>query len=396
MKIAIIGDTHFGSGLVMGRLDPKTQLNTRLLDIISTFDGIVDNFIKYKVDLVVITGDVFETRYPTPAQLNAFSKSVKRATNAGLPVVIIAGNHDQQRTINTTTIDIFKSLEVSGISIYSTMDVHNIAPDLNLVLMPYKDRRMIGAKTNNDAILEIEEDLQEILKTLSGKKIVIGHFMIGQPVKGLSADCFSINELVLPLSIFEGADAVIMGHIHKHQILQENPLIVYSGSMDKKDFGEKDNHNVSLILDTDDLNNPTIISNNTRDLWEINLDYAGEKKPLKNKITEKIITAIGEFDKENPLTQSIIKVSISVKENDLFYIDEDKIKKFILSKNVRYLAPIQTKSVNTRQLRNKNITENMDEDKAMIAYINGLKGSDQMKKQLIKYATNIINEVKGK
>ncbi len=46
MKIGIIGDTHFGAGYNMGKLDPKTQLNTRLLDFSNTFNTVIDEFIK--------------------------------------------------------------------------------------------------------------------------------------------------------------------------------------------------------------------------------------------------------------------------------------------------------------------------------------------------------------
>jgi len=168
MKIGIIGDTHFGAGYNLGKLDPRTQFNSRLIDFTDTFNQIIDMFVERDVKLVIITGDVFETRHPTSAQLNAFSKCVQGAINKGLEIAIVVGNHDQQRTISTTTVDIFDSLETPGISVYPNFGIHTTRDEhgnnINCVLMPYRDRRMMGTKTNADAIKEIENKLKELHK----------------------------------------------------------------------------------------------------------------------------------------------------------------------------------------------------------------------------------------
>ena len=139
MKIGIIGDTHFGAGYNLGKTDPKTQFNSRLLDFIHTFNSIIDEFISRDVRMVVLTGDIFETRHPTSAQLNAFSKCVQRAIKKNLEVVIVVGNHDQQRTIATTTVDFFNSLETPGMSIYGNFGVHTVKDEcgnnVNFILM---------------------------------------------------------------------------------------------------------------------------------------------------------------------------------------------------------------------------------------------------------------------
>lgn len=400
MKIGIIGDLHFGAGYNLGRLDPETQLNSRLLDFVSTFDQIVDHFVEKNVNTIVLTGDIFETRHPTSAQLNAFSKCVNRAINMGTKIVIVVGNHDQQRTISTTTVDIFNSLETPGMSVYPNFGIHKIENDgeeASLILMPYRDRRMIGADTNSIAIDKISKKIQELYAQSRGTRIIIGHFMIGQPMTGENPDSFSINELVLPLGMFKNFDAVIMGHVHKHAVLsKKNPLIIYSGSMDKKDFGEKHHNKVSIILDTNNIENIEILPSQTRDLHEINLDYTSGDKYFKSQITDKILLDIEKFNLKYGLEDSIVKTVIKVKENDLYYVNQNKVKECVLSKKVRYLAPIQITSVNCRKLRNKDITENVDEKKAMKSFIKGLIEPDQIKKRLIKCANNIIEEVEGK
>ena len=46
-------------------------------------------------------------------------------------------------------------------------------------------------------------------------------------------------------------DYVALGHIHKHQILGNNPLVVYSGSMQRIDFGEERDDKGFCVIDLD-------------------------------------------------------------------------------------------------------------------------------------------------
>jgi exonuclease SbcD len=400
MKIGIIGDTHFGAGYNLGKLDPDTQLNSRLLDFSNTFNSIIDRFLKRDVKVVVITGDIFDTRHPTSAQLNTFSRCIQRAINKDLQIVILVGNHDQQRTIATTTVDIYNSLETPGVSVYANLDVHTIrdkyGKKINLILMPYRDRRMIGTKTTSDAVEQIRGELNAICDNLDGTKIAVGHFMMDRAIAGENPDTFSINELILPLDIFKNLDGVVMGHVHKHAILSKKPLIAYAGSMEKISFGEKHHTKVTLVLDTDDLSKVEVIKSNIRNLYEMNFNYTTGEKNLKHQITDTILLDIEKFHMKWNLSKAIVKLTAKVKENDLYYVNQEKIKEYILSKNVKYLSPVQISSVNFRKLRNKNITENVSGKKAMTAFINELIEPEQIKKKLIKFANNVIEAVEGK
>ncbi|KKN11738.1 hypothetical protein LCGC14_1023410 [marine sediment metagenome] len=400
MKIGIIGDTHFGAGYNLGKLDQDTQLNSRLLDFANTFNSIINEFVKRKVKVVVITGDIFETRHPTSAQLNTFSKCIQRAINNNLEILVVVGNHDQQRTISTTTVDIFNSLETPGISIYSNFGVHEIKDEfgnnINFILMPYRDRRMTGAKINSDAINEIKEELNKLCKGLDSPKIVVGHFMMDRSITGENPDSFSINELILPLNIFNDADVTIMGHVHKHAILSKKPLIMYSGSMEKISFGEKHHTKIAIILDTNNILNPEIIKTKIRNLYEMNFNYTEGEKYFKNQITDRIILDIKKFNMRCNLDGAIVKLIAKVKENDFYFVNQEKIREYILSKNVKYLSPIEISSVKFRKLRNKNITENVGGKKAMASFIKGLIEPEQIKRKLIKFANSVIEEVEGK
>lgn len=400
MKIGIIGDTHFGAGYNLGKIDPKTQLNTRLLDFSNTFNRIIDEFEKRGVSLVVLTGDIFETRHPTSAQLNAFMSCIQRAVDKDLDIVAVVGNHDQQRVISTTTIDIFDFFD--DISIYSDMGVYTVrdkhGEKIHLFLMPYRDRRMIGTSTNTEAIEQINNELHALAKKVGeGKKIVVGHMMLDKDIGNeIPPDTFSINELILPLNMFDGFDAVVMGHVHKHDIVSEkDPIIIYSGSMEKTSFGEKHHSKVAIVIETDPMSYE-IIKTNVRCLYELNFDYTEADKLYGNSITDKMIEDIEKFNKRRNLTNAIVKFVAKVNVNDLYYVNQQKIRENLLSKNVRYLASLQVTSIAHRQLRNRNITEDISGKKAMASFIDGLLEPDPVKTRLRKYANKIITDVEGK
>jgi DNA repair exonuclease SbcCD nuclease subunit len=394
MKVAVIGDVHMGASYNLGKIDPITQHNTRLLDFSNTFNNIIDIFISKGVEVVVLTGDLYETRHPTSAQLNAFSRCIRRATEKGLDVRIVVGNHDQQRTIDTTTVDIYNELKLDKIKVYPEMSAFKIG-DVNIVAMPYRDRRMTGADTNSGAIQILREQLNDLTEGMTGFKLLVGHLMLEKTAGEDNPDGFSINELILPHDMFGGFDVVVMGHVHRHSIVNKSdPTIIYSGSMERVSMGEKDHKKVTLIIDTV-AKSVEVVPTKVRNLYELSFDYDGDKL-YKHGINNVILGDIDKFCATTDLKDSVVKIVIKLNEHDHYFLNQQKIREHLLSKGIDCFYSLQTSTIISRQLRNKEITEDVSGLKAMESFISGLIEPESVKNRLHKYAREIILEVEGK
>lgn len=112
MRIAHLADIHLGFRQYH-RLNAQ-GINQREADVASAFRSAIDDVIATKPDLIVIAGDLFHSVRPTnPAILHSFNQFRKlRLALPEVPVIIVAGNHDTPRSVETGTIlRLFEALE---------------------------------------------------------------------------------------------------------------------------------------------------------------------------------------------------------------------------------------------------------------------------------------------
>ncbi len=86
MRIVHISDTHLGRR--------EKGIREREEDVYEAFDEACEKAKGLKPDLVIHSGDIFDTYRPTSYTLRRAIISLRKITDAGIPVVAIAGNHD--------------------------------------------------------------------------------------------------------------------------------------------------------------------------------------------------------------------------------------------------------------------------------------------------------------
>ncbi len=258
MQIVHFADAHIGTEL-HGRLDPETLLNTRLLDFTRRLDEIVDFAIENEVDLVLFAGDAFKSRDPSPTHQREFARRIRRLSEAGIPLFLLVGNHDVAAASGrATSVDIYATLGVEGVTVGDIPKIYIVstraAGPLQIVALPwlrpsaiqawpaYRDRSLQEIREGLEQIASayIDEACQQLDPALPA--IFCGHLTVDGAVLGNERSAILGDDVSLTRSTIARPQFayVALGHIHKHQVLQSSPPVVYAGSIDRVDFGEED------------------------------------------------------------------------------------------------------------------------------------------------------------
>lgn len=389
MKIVIIGDIHFGAGYSFGRPDSETGINSRLLDYEKTLANIVTYVISKKIELCVMLGDIFETRNPSPQQIVMFYRQLKRLSDANVTTYVIMGNHDYIKTRKiTSSLDPLKELHIPNIYIFNDIDLVQFTDSnnemLNVLLCPYRNRQSYDKATNEEAIVEISKEMRIAKNKMMANvpSIACSHMMMENTISADAGE-YGINELILPFEIFNGIDIVINGHIHRASILQEYPLFIYSGSMECKDFSEKEHQKCFLIYDTQKsgVDAVSFKAIETRKFIDFELDYSIDfpEAPM-----DKIVKYIVSTD----IKDAVVRFSIKVPETKISTIDTSIIRSKFHELGVNCVSDISVSPVILRQLRNQKVNDAPDDVSAFKHYISSQTNIDD---NVLSIGLNIIN-----
>jgi len=260
IKLVHFADAHLGSE-TYGRWDPETGLSIRLMDFLAALDAIVDRALSEKVDLAIFAGDAYRTRDPTPTYQREFATRIRRMAQAGIQVVMITGNHDTSNAAGrANTLAIFDALQVENVHVVDRLDVLAIitrSGPVQIVALPWIVRSTLLARDDHkgrsmDEIngLMIERIANIITNPQGGfisqlhpslPHVLVSHCTVQGGTYGSERSVMLGQEMVLPPSLIAhpAFDYVALGHLHRHQVLNDHPPVIYSGSIERIDFGEE-------------------------------------------------------------------------------------------------------------------------------------------------------------
>ena len=255
VKILHFADLHLGVENY-GRLDPSTGLSSRLLDFLSALDQLVDYAIDNKIDLVLFCGDAYRSREPTQTQQREFARRVNRLATSGIPIFLLIGNHDLPNAVGrATSTEIFDTLALKNVYVSSRPQLHTIPTnggEVQIVSLPWLRRSALLTReeTKNLNFEQINQKLQQILTDVIAAKakeldpklpaVLAAHVWVSGAKVGSESSMTIGQEHALMLSnvAHPAFDYIALGHIHRHQVLKENPPVVYAGSLERLDFSE--------------------------------------------------------------------------------------------------------------------------------------------------------------
>ncbi|TAK24754.1 MAG: exonuclease SbcCD subunit D [Chloroflexota bacterium] len=256
LRLLHFADAHLGVE-TYGRFDPVLQMNTRLADFTRRLDDIVSRAIDESVDLVVFAGDAYKSRDPSPTHQREFARRIRRLSEADIPTFLLVGNHDLPAASGrASSLDIYDTLAVPRVTVARSLQTHIIetrAGPLQIVALPWLRRSALLAQAENRAMTAeetrraIEEHAANFIAASAESlrsdvpAILVAHVSVEGAVFGSERSVLVGDDVALPLSSIARPEFryVALGHIHKHQVLSNDPPTIYPGSIERVDFGEE-------------------------------------------------------------------------------------------------------------------------------------------------------------
>lgn len=312
MKILHTSDLHIGK--YIGTYDLKEDTEYVL-------NQVVDTAIRERVEVVLISGDVFDRPNPSEEAIKMYVSFLKQLLDKNIKVIAISGNHDSGIRLSAYKDILGKGYFVEGEfnSPMRKVSLNDEYGPVNFYMLPFFTPFIVKSNLKLEKGLEnYDLAMDEIIKRenidTSQRNIILAHQFVAGFKFGGSEEDFSYSNGdeknvagvgIISLDKFQNFDYVALGHIHKPQKISRE-TIRYSGSLLKYKTSEIDGPDKSVV----------IIDLKKKGNIEVKLDPI---KPLHPFV--KIEGLLSELTNTNP------------NENDYVYLIVDDDKTPIEAKN---------------------------------------------------------------
>ncbi|MFF1421623.1 exonuclease SbcCD subunit D [Streptomyces sp. NPDC058280] len=239
MRILHTSDWHLG----------RSFHRVSLLDAQAAFlDHLVATVRDRDVDVVLVAGDVYDRAVPPLTAVELFDRALHRLAEAGVPTVMISGNHDSARRLGVGAGLIERAgihLRTDPAGCATPVLLSDARGDVAFYGLPYLEPALVkdefkASKAGHEAVLGAA--MERVRADLAGRapgtrSVVLAHaFVAGGDPSDSERDITVGGVAAVPAGIFAGIDYVALGHLHGSQALTER--VRYAGSPLAYSFSE--------------------------------------------------------------------------------------------------------------------------------------------------------------
>jgi len=208
-----------------------------------------------RVDGILLAGDVFDKSIASQEALQLYDEAMTRiCVTLGIPVCLVAGNHDGAERISQCS----ELLKQSGLYIAGALEA---APqvvhigDVDIYLLPWISTDKVRSVYPDEAeqVRSMEDAYRIVLDHYRDsfvpghRNILVAHAFIVDAETSVSDWAAEIGRATMVGSyVFDGFDYVALGHLHGPQ--QVNAQIRYSGTPMAYSFGKEETQEKSVTI----------------------------------------------------------------------------------------------------------------------------------------------------
>jgi exonuclease SbcD len=221
---------------------------TLLDDQAHILDQLVALAISEKVDAVLIAGDVYDRAVPPADAVSLLDDVLSRlVVGAGIPVVVIAGNHDSAERIGFGG----RIFEKQGLTLrgplggFASVLLHDKqGTAVAIHPLPYVEPAFARNLPGAEAATDHQSAMTHVVGLLRAqfvpgqRNVLLGHAFVAGGTESESERPLSVGGSgQVVTATFDGFDFVALGHLHRPQSVGSD-RIQYSGSLLKYSFNE--------------------------------------------------------------------------------------------------------------------------------------------------------------
>ncbi len=249
MRILHTSDWHLGRSFHgVGMLEAQARFIDHLVDVVR----------QESVDVVLVSGDVYDRALPPVDVVALLDEALTRLVDAGPRVILTGGNHDSARRLAFGS----RLLELATVHIRSEPDrlAEPVMLDdehgrVAIYPLPYLEPGLVaaalGCPATHAAVLEAAMDAvrADLRRRPPGtRSVVAAHaFVVGGQVSDSERDISVGGVAAVPAEVFRGIDYAALGHLHRLQ--QVAPAVRYSGSPLAYSFSEHEHVKGTLLVE---------------------------------------------------------------------------------------------------------------------------------------------------
>ena len=244
MKILHTSDLHIGK--YIGTYDLKEDTEYVL-------NQVVDTAIRERVEVVLISGDIFDRPNPSEEAIKMYVSFLKGLLDKNIKVIAISGNHDSGIRLSAYKDILGKGYFVEGEfnSPMRKVSLNDEYGPVNFYMLPFFTPFIVKSNLKLEKGLEnYDLAMDEIIKRenidTSQRNIILAHQFVAGFKFGGSEEDFSYSNGdeknvagvgIISLDKFQNFDYVALGHIHASQKIKYD-YVRYAGSLMKYSFDE--------------------------------------------------------------------------------------------------------------------------------------------------------------
>ncbi len=236
MTLLHFSDTHLGFQAFEAVND--AGVNTREQDVYDAFEHVMDRILALRPDVVVHSGDFFHRPSPSNRALTFGLEQLRRISDAGIPVVLIAGNHEAPKTVFTSPI--LKALRT----------IPGIFPVFEEKYALFEwDGLAIHALPHINDLRRQDTEIEHLEARPGVFNVLLLHTSLGKDFR-----MEEYGEQMFPPEAYDrlqNFQYIALGHWHQYQPVTLHPNAWYSGSTERFSDAEAGYEKGFILLDTD-------------------------------------------------------------------------------------------------------------------------------------------------